>query len=194
MSNIIIVFDTETTGFSPEKNEIVQLSYILYDVNRQSVLYATKLNEDIVKINGKIPKNTSDVHGITKDMTLDKRPIKDHIDQFIKYCDQANRFVGHNIKFDIKMITGQIKKIMNESMATKTQPRIPSRGSLVKDAALIAFLHSALFMTCCVKTTLILNTLCELRLEATASRSGLSLDFETWLTYMYSLKQSRRSQ
>ena len=50
MNNIIIVFDTETTGFSPEKNEIVQLSYILYDVDKQSVLYATKLNDDIVKI------------------------------------------------------------------------------------------------------------------------------------------------
>ncbi len=118
MSNIIIVFDTETTGFSPEKNEIVQLSYILYDVDRQSVLYATKLNDDIVKINGKIPKNTSDVHGITKDITLDKQPIKEHIDKFIQYCDQANKFVGHNIQFDIKMITGQIKKVMNENPDT----------------------------------------------------------------------------
>jgi DNA polymerase III epsilon subunit-like protein len=114
MNNIIIVFDTETTGFSPEKNEIVQLSYILYDVDKQSVLYATKLNDDIVNINGKIPKETSDVHGITKDMTLDKRPIKDHIDEFIGYCEQAGKFVGHNIKFDIQMITGQIKKIIQQ--------------------------------------------------------------------------------
>ena len=114
MNNIIIVFDTETTGFSPEKNEIVQLSYILYDVDKQSVLYATKLNDDIVNINGKIPKETSDVHGITKDMTLDKRPIKDHIDEFIRYCEEAGKFVGHNIKFDIQMITGQIRKIMQQ--------------------------------------------------------------------------------
>ena len=114
MNNIIIVFDTETTGFSPEKNEIVQLSYILYDVDKQSVLYATKLNDDIVKINGKIPKETSDVHGITIDMTLDKLPIKDHIDKFIGYCEQADKFVGHNIKFDIQMITGQIKKIIQQ--------------------------------------------------------------------------------
>ena len=114
MNNIIIVFDTETTGFSPEKNEIVQLSYILYDVDKQTVLYATKLEDDIVNINGKIPKETSDVHGITKDMTLDKRPIKDHIDEFIRYCEEAGKFVGHNIKFDIQMITGQIRKIMQQ--------------------------------------------------------------------------------
>ena len=121
MSNIIIVFDTETTGFSPEKNEIVQLSYILYDVKKQSVLYATRLNDDIVRINGKIPKSTSDVHGITKDMTLDKQPIKDHIDEFMRYCNQANRFVGHNIKFDIKMITGQINKIIQEYPGEKVR-------------------------------------------------------------------------
>ncbi len=111
-NNIFIVFDTETTGFSPEKNEIVQLSYILYNLDTQTVLYATSPGNDIVKINGKIPKTTSDVHGITKQMTLDKRPIKDHIDKFITYCNQASKFVGHNVKFDIKMITGQIKKII----------------------------------------------------------------------------------
>ncbi len=112
--NNIIVFDTETTGFSPEKNEIVQLSYILYNTETQSVIYATTLGNDIVKINGEIPKITSDIHGITKEITLDKRPIKDHIDEFITYCNQATKFVGHNVKFDIKMITGQIAKIIAE--------------------------------------------------------------------------------
>jgi len=112
--NTIIVFDTETTGFSPEKNEIVQLSYILYNIQTQSVIYATSPGDDIVNIKGNIPKVTSDVHGITKDMTLDKQPIKTHIDQFIGYCEQAGTLVGHNIKFDIQMITGQIHKIISE--------------------------------------------------------------------------------
>lgn len=110
----IIVFDTETTGFSPIKNEIVQLSYILYDLEKQQIIYSTNPGDDFVNIDGPIPKETSDVHGITKDMTLDKRPIKDHLDDFIHYCDQADTFVGHNIKFDIGMIVGQIKKIMDK--------------------------------------------------------------------------------
>lgn len=112
--NIIIVFDTETTGFSPVRNEIVQLSYILYDIKELKIIYATKKNEDIVNILGDIPKETSDVHGIKKDMTKGKRPIKEHIDEFIEYCSQAGTLVGHNIKFDINMITGQIKKIISE--------------------------------------------------------------------------------
>ena len=92
-SNIIIVFDTETTGFSPVKNEIVQLSYILYDIQNQTVIYATSQGDDIVNIKGKIPPATTAVHGISKEMTLDKRPIKEHIDQFIQYCSQAGKFV-----------------------------------------------------------------------------------------------------
>ena len=122
-NNLIIVFDTETTGFSPIKNEIVQLSYILYDVDKQEVVYATKPGDDIVAITGNIQKSTSDVHGITKDMTLDKRPIKEHIDEFIYYCNQASQFVGHNIKFDIKMITGQINKIIKNQPETASQYR-----------------------------------------------------------------------
>jgi len=118
-SNIIIVFDTETTGFSPEKNEIVQLSYILYDTQTQTVIYATTQGDDIVNIKGAIPPDTTAVHGISKVMTLDKRPIKEHIDQFIQYCNQAGKFVGHNIKFDIKMIAGQMKKIIKDSPQDK---------------------------------------------------------------------------
>lgn len=118
-NNYIIVFDTETTGFSPERNEIVQLSYILYDITTQTVVYATEPGADIVNINGAIPKETSDVHGITKSMTLDKEPIEAHIDRFIEHCNRAKQFVGHNIKFDIKMICGQMKKIMKNNPDVK---------------------------------------------------------------------------
>ena len=42
--NNFLVFDTETTGFKVEKGaEIVQLSYILYNVKENKVLYSTKL-------------------------------------------------------------------------------------------------------------------------------------------------------
>jgi len=107
----IIVFDTETTGLSPEKHEIVQLSYILYNVKTQAVEFATKQGDDIVSINAPfISKTTSDVHGITKEATIGKEPIKHHIDQFIGFFDQADMYVGHNVAFDRRMIIGQINK------------------------------------------------------------------------------------
>lgn len=145
--NLIIVFDTETTGFSPEKNEIVQLSYILYDINEKRVVYATKPGDDIVNIKGYIPKKTSDIHGITKDMTRGKPQIKQHIDEFISYCDQATRFVGHNIKFDIKMITGQMKKVMAEFPETVERysaflERFEMVGKDLPDAAYCTMMES----------------------------------------------------
>jgi DNA polymerase III epsilon subunit-like protein len=124
-SNLIIVVDTETSGFSPEKNEVVQLSYILYDIQKKEVVYATKPEEDIVKIKGEIPvKLSNKVHGITKDMTLDKRPIREHLDEFINYCNKASKFVGHNIKFDINMISGEMNKIIKEFPETESTYKI----------------------------------------------------------------------
>ena len=118
-NSVIIVFDTETTGFSPIKHEIVQLSYIVYDIKSFNIVFSTQPGEDIVNINAPdIPAETSKVHGITKSMTTDKLSIKDHIDKFIYYCNMANMFVGHNIKFDIKMIVGQINKIINKDPST----------------------------------------------------------------------------
>jgi len=118
--NYIIVFDTETNGFSPVKNEIVQLSYILYDIVREEIVYATELERDIVKINGNIAKRLTEVHGITKEDTLDKREIKEHLDEFIYYCNQAKTIVGHNVQFDINMIIGQIDKIFH-TLTTEEQ-------------------------------------------------------------------------
>ena len=70
-STKIIVFDTETTGFNPEKHEIVQLSYILYDVKTQTIDFATKREDDIVNIDAPyISKTTSKVHGIEKKDTI----------------------------------------------------------------------------------------------------------------------------
>lgn len=110
----IIVFDTETTGFSAKKSEIVQLSYILYDTETMTVLRATKLGDDIVKIDGDIPERVSKIHGIKKEDTLDKEPIKKHIDSFIECFNDADIFVAHNICFDIGHITEQVNKLITE--------------------------------------------------------------------------------
>lgn len=117
----IIVFDTETTGFSFSKSEIVQLSYILYDIEERKVLHATTLGDDIVQIKSpEIPKEVSDVHGIKIEDTLNKQPIKKHIDEFIHWCNQADIFVGHNIGFDIEHISAQIKKLIEETPENET--------------------------------------------------------------------------
>ncbi len=116
IANNFLVFDTETTGFKVEKGaEIVQLSYILYNVKDNSVLYSTKLGDDIVSIQQKIQLNkTSHVHGIDESMIKDKKSISFHLDRFINYCDKANVIVGHNINFDINMVIGELELLLKE--------------------------------------------------------------------------------
>jgi DNA polymerase III epsilon subunit-like protein len=107
----IIVFDTETTGFSPDKHEIVQLSYMLYNVKKQIIEFVTNPGDDIVSINAKdISEATSKIHGIRIQDTVGKKSIKEHIDQFIDIFKQADMYVAHNIGFDKRMIIGQINK------------------------------------------------------------------------------------
>lgn len=116
IENNFLVFDTETTGFKVEKGaEIVQLSYILYNVKENKVLYSTKLGDDIVSIQQKIPlSQTSHVHGIDESMIVDKKPISFHLDRFIDYCDKANVIVGHNINFDVNMVIGELELLLKE--------------------------------------------------------------------------------
>jgi DNA polymerase III epsilon subunit-like protein len=112
--NIIIVFDTETTGLSPKFHEIVQLSYIVYDVEERKVLFSTTLGDDIVAIKGRVPKSSSAVHGITTADTKKRgrHLLEDHINQFVFWCNQAGTIVGHNVGFDIRMVTASIEKII----------------------------------------------------------------------------------
>lgn len=116
ITNNFLVFDTETTGFKVEKGaEIVQLSYILYNVKENKVLYSTKLGDDIVNIQQKIPlSQTSHVHGIDESMIVNKKPISYHLDRFIDYCDKANVIVGHNINFDVDMVIGELELLLKE--------------------------------------------------------------------------------
>jgi len=116
IENNFLVFDTETTGFKVGKGaEIVQLSYILYNVKENKVLYSTKLGDDIVSIQQKIPlSQNSHVHGIDESMIVDKKPISFHLERFIDYCDKANVIVGHNINFDVNMVIGELELLLKE--------------------------------------------------------------------------------
>jgi DNA polymerase III epsilon subunit-like protein len=77
----------------------------------------TTPGDDIVgNISGYIPDSATEFHGIVKnqerDDTRGKRPIKEHIDEFIYWFYKANTIVGHNIRFDIDIITLSINKLL----------------------------------------------------------------------------------
>jgi len=112
--NKVIVFDTETTGL-PKTNQkpnkwnthlyphIVQFSWFIFDINLKKVIktcdYIIKIDNDI-----EIPIESTEVHGITKEMTQNQGiDIKTALKEFTKDLLDSNYLVAHNIRFDKKM-------------------------------------------------------------------------------------------
>jgi len=107
----LLVFDTETTGLPPKNTPltstdawpyIVQLSYIVYDTDTQTILL---LNDSIVKCCVPIPVETSKIHGITDAISQEKglNPAE-LLSTFLKTAEDVNLIVAHNLSFDRDII------------------------------------------------------------------------------------------
>ncbi|RIJ15995.1 3'-5' exonuclease [Henriciella mobilis] len=114
---MFLFFDTETTGLPnsrlpidhKDQPHIVQLAALLCDAE-QRTLASFSL---IVNPGVPIPKQASDVHGITDEMarTYGISP-KLAVDLFKQLYQRANMLVAHNIKFDVALISTAIARTM----------------------------------------------------------------------------------
>lgn len=102
MNNDIIFFDLETTGVSVTKDRIVQISAIKTDENLK-IIEKKKLliNPTIL-----IPKEASDVHGITDSMIQYSPTFKQISKAMLEYFNTVNIYAGYNInKFDVSLLS-----------------------------------------------------------------------------------------
>ena len=125
----VLVFDTETTGLPEEKNAsikdtkkwpyIIQLSYILYDSDKQEILSCV---DDIIRISDEVtitPKSIQ-MHGITRSISkLRGISIQDAINNFNDHVNMCDMIVGHNIAFDKKMIMVESNRVNNRQYFNK---------------------------------------------------------------------------
>lgn len=95
----LVVIDTETTGLSFQKDEIIEISAIKYEVGFQAVSCYTSLT----KPRGKISRSASEVNHITDDMVKNAPPFSKIVEDFQKYITGCN-IVGHNLLFDLKFL------------------------------------------------------------------------------------------
>jgi len=116
--NLVMAFDTETSGFAPKVDRtngkptptiseypmILQLSFVIYDLNTQTVVQ--EYNQ-YVKIpdHAVIPAKATEVNGITKQIcNLRGIPIEQVLEDFYRAYVSVDRVVAHNLAFDRKMI------------------------------------------------------------------------------------------
>ena len=112
----VIVYDTETTGLPKKSNKtlclenetdyphIVQLSYIVYDIETNTVI---KIYDQIISIpdNIVISDESINLHGITREIMRENGiPIISALETFLKDIQGADIIVGHNVEFDKKMV------------------------------------------------------------------------------------------
>ena len=96
-----VVFDTETTGFSPTKDRLVEIGAV-------KVRNGQKLDERTWLINPQryIPWYVQNVHNITPEMLEDKPLFAEVYPEFLEFID-GSVLIAHNAPFDIRFIAAE---------------------------------------------------------------------------------------
>ncbi len=102
---IFVVFDVETTGLDPLKEEIIEIGACKVVNGRIDETFAT-----FIKPSKHIPKEITDLTGINDSMVKDAPAINYVIPDFYKFCDGAI-IVAQNTGFDMSFIHNISKKL-----------------------------------------------------------------------------------
>ncbi|MBB4196880.1 DNA polymerase III subunit epsilon [Rhodoblastus sphagnicola] len=102
-----IVFDTETTGLSPENGDrVIEIAAVEIDDFRltQRSFHA------YINPEREIPAGAIDVHGITNDFIADKPLFAAVVDDFLAFIGDAP-LVAHNAEFDFRFLNAELKRL-----------------------------------------------------------------------------------
>lgn len=96
-----VIFDTETTGFSPAKDRLVEIGAV-------KIRNGEELGEKTWLINPQryIPYYVQNVHHITPEMVKDKPTFAEVYPEFLEFIDGCV-LIAHNAPFDIRFITAE---------------------------------------------------------------------------------------
>ena len=102
----ILILDTETTGLDENKDEVIEIGCILFDVSFKCVLS---------QVSFLFPVNNNEaehVTGISAEVTNISQPWEDGLNFFLKLVDCSDFIVAHNVEFDKKWFgKGRLPKL-----------------------------------------------------------------------------------
>lgn len=93
-----VVFDIETTGFSPIKNRIIEIGAVKVINGEIRDRFSTFVNPKVP-----IPFEIEKLTGINDEMVMDAPAIEEVLPRFLEFCE-GTVLVAHNASFDISFI------------------------------------------------------------------------------------------
>lgn len=105
------VVDIETTGLSPEKCEIIEISAI--KVKNDEIVDTFSM---LVKPSKKIDFFIMNLTGITNEMVASAPKIKEVLPHFVNFVGD-DCVLGHNVNFDINFIYDNLKKFCKKEFS-----------------------------------------------------------------------------
>lgn len=102
------IIDIETTGLSPDFDEIIEISAV--KVRNDEII--DKLTS-LIKPEDEIDDFITELTGITNDMLKNAPELDSVIDKFIDFIG-TDIIVGHNVNFDINFLYDNIKMLRNK--------------------------------------------------------------------------------
>ena len=100
-----VVFDIETTGFSPVKNRIIEIGAVKVAGGQVVDRYSTFVNPRVP-----IPFEIEKLTGINDNMVIDSPGIEDVLPEFLAFCQDCV-LVAHNAGFDMSFIIENAKRL-----------------------------------------------------------------------------------
>ena len=100
-----VVFDLETTGFSPESNRIIEIGAVKVQNGKITDRFSSFVNPKVP-----IPFRIEELTGIHDDMVIDAPEIEEILPKFMEFCAGCV-MVAHNADFDMSFIRKNCERL-----------------------------------------------------------------------------------
>lgn len=104
------VIDIETTGLSPQNDDIIELSALKIRNNKVVEEFSS-----LLKSSKGVSSFISNLTGITEKMLINAPVIEDILPQFLNFIEN-DIILGHNVNFDMRFIKSKTQRVLNKTI------------------------------------------------------------------------------
>ena len=106
-----VLVDIETTGLSPQRDDIIEIGAIKVKENEIIDTYSS-----LIYTNRRLPYFITKLTGITNDMLEEGREIDKVLIDFLNFVGD-DIIIGHNVNFDISFLHDKCNKYLNRNLS-----------------------------------------------------------------------------